>query len=202
MRFERISITKKAVDLQRSTTDGNGATEDVHTNTPERPNGSFTDAMQAFVPFVVKLLAKAITLAKDEKGEAVKLTVTTLNLSEDKNGLRQLIVTATVPVPDAYDKPLVLNTPLVREAGELPLGDAIVLDDDMMKLIALVELEAEKFVNGERLPAAAAEPKAEKKTSANAKEFDEAAAHAEVQSTRKPKGRKGKAAEGTPLSVM
>lgn len=183
MRFQKISITKKGVHLVRETTDGNGATEAIVLETPERPRPSFNDAVQAFKPYVVGLLEDAIEV------DPAKILITTLNLSEDKNGNRGLIVTATVPVPKAYDKPLVLNMPLVREGkAELELEDAKTLDDPTLDLIKLVEAEAEKFVNGERLPASADAEK--KKPSENSKEFDERAAAASAKSTRTPSSAK------------
>jgi hypothetical protein len=203
MRFKKISITKRGVLLTRESKDVNGAMEEITLESPERPRPSFADALQAFGPFVRNLLEDAVEIVNGA------LTITTLNMSEDKNGNRGLIITAIVPVPMAHDKPLVLNTPLVREgAADLELEEAMTLDDDTLKLLKLAEAEAEKYVKGDRLPPSAdAEPK---KTSENAKEFDEAAAHAEVSSTRKPDGArkgkgggkgKGKAAQ-TPLGVM
>ncbi len=186
MRFTKISVTKKGVDLTRETKNAIGAVEEVHLNSPERPLASFTDALAAFAPYVEGLFAGAIVVTA-----GVPLTITTLNLSEDKNGLRGLIVTATVPVPKAYDKPLVLNTPLVREGGENASDDACVLTDEVLQLIALVEAEALRYVKGERLGQGDLFAKAVEKSPA-AESFNERAAAAEVASTRKPRQRKGK----------
>jgi hypothetical protein len=106
MRFSKISINAKGVTLVRETKDSNtGASEEIVLNSPESPLSSFDDALQAFDPYVRELLDGAIDLSEAE------LLVTTLNLSEDKNSNRGLIATATVKVPKAHDKPLVLNTP-------------------------------------------------------------------------------------------
>ncbi len=94
MRFTKISVTKKGVDLSRESKDKNGFVEEVHNSSAERPLASFVDAMQAFGPYVTDLLLGAVTLEADA-------TITTLNLSEDKNGLRGLIVTAIVPVANS-----------------------------------------------------------------------------------------------------
>jgi hypothetical protein len=191
LRFKKISITKRGVLLLRETKDGNGAAEEVKLESPERPKPSFDEAQQGFAPFVRDLLTDAVDL------EDSTLTITTLNLSEDTNGNRGLIVTAIVPVPNAHDKPLVLNTPLVREGnGELNLSDeATTLGDAELKLIKLAEAEAEKYVKGDRLPPSADVEK--KPASKNAQEFDEAAAHAENTSTRKPAKGKGKEKDNT-----
>jgi hypothetical protein len=164
MRFSKISITKKSVDLTRESKNANGALEEVHLNSPERPMASFVDVLQGFRAYVVELLPLKLT--------EEQLTITTLNLSEDKNGSRGLIVTATMPVPKAYDKPLVLNTPLVREGGENTSADAFVLSDEVLELIGLAEQEAARYVNGERVQLELM-PKAET-TSENTKALSDA----------------------------
>lgn len=182
MRFSKIAITKAGVHLVRQTRDANGTVEEIDLSSPERPLASFTDALQAFTSYITDLLPFA--LDPDE------MTVTTLSLSEDKNGLRGLIVTTLVPVPKAYDKPVVINTPLVREGGEQAAEDAFVLSDDVLQLIALAEDEATRYAKGERVQG---ELFAKREASENTKAFDERAAAAEVASTRKPKGKpKGK----------
>jgi hypothetical protein len=185
MQFSKISITKKGVHLVRETTDANGATETADLVSPERPLGSFADSLQAFGPFVTDLL---------EMPEAWKgnWTVTTLNLSVDKNDNRGLIVTATRPVKKAYNKPLVINTPLVREGGENPSADAFVLSDEVMELIRLAEGEATRYVNHEREQLDMYD---NKETSENVKAADERMASAAVHSTRKPKGKKPPASQ-------
>lgn len=176
MKFSKISIASKGVELTREERHGSDV-EDRHLNSTSEPLPSFVDALQAFGPFFIKLLEKAITIV-----DPAKLKITTLNLSEDKNGLRGLIVTGIVPIPDAYDKPLVMNTPLIREGSELALSDAVVLTDKVLELIKLVQAEAARFVNGERGQAT----EAKKKPSENSKEFDDRAAAASAQTTRKP----------------
>jgi hypothetical protein len=195
MRFAKISITKKGVHLTRETKDAAGAVESVDLESPERPLPEFVDALQAFKAFVIDLMPFALT--------EEQTTVTTLNLSEDKNGLRGLIVTAIVPVPKAYDKPVVINSPLVREGGEDPSPDACILTDEMLELVGLVESEAARYVNGERIQGElfAKKDREAEPTSENVKDFDERAAHAEVSSTRKPRrgknGKKNAATGGT-----
>lgn len=180
MQFNRISVTKKGVELAYERADEHKV-EEIKATSSERPLPSFADAMQAFAPFVIDLLE-----IPDDWQSA--LTITTLNLSADKNGNRGLIVTATKPVAKAYDRPLVLNTPLVREGGDEPADEACVLPDEVLELIALAEDEAVRYLNGER-----EQRELFDKPSENVKQFDERAAAAEVASTRKPKkGRKAK----------
>jgi hypothetical protein len=181
MKFSRISVTKKGVELAYERKDEHKS-EEVVAKSAERPLPSFADALQSFTAFVIDLLE-----IPDEWRD--NLTVTTLNLSEDKNGYRGLIVTATRPIPKAYDRPLVMNTPLVREGSEDASDEACTLSDEVLELVALVEGEAVRYLNGEREQLDLLKPPSD---SENVREFDENAAHAEVQSTRKPKGRKGK----------
>jgi hypothetical protein len=179
MQFNRISVTKKGVELAYERADEHKV-EEIKATSSERPLPSFADAMQAFSPFVIDLLE-----IPDDWQSA--LTITTLNLSADKNGNRGLIVTATKPVAKAYDRPLVLNTPLVREGGDEPADEACVLPDEVLELIALAEDEAVRYLNGEREQRELFEGSSE-----NVKQVDERMAAAEVASTRKPKRGKGK----------
>lgn len=183
MKFSRISCTSKGVELDYMKTDGDAKEETKHSNHMP-PLGSFTDALQGFVGYVVGLIPVLEPIRES-------LTITTLNLSEDKNGLRGVIVTALYPVEKAYNRPLVVNTPLVREGGQLALDEAFVLSDDVLKLIALTESEARRYKNkeyGELVP--------EKKSSENTKNASERMAAAEVASTRKPKGKMGRGKRG------
>jgi hypothetical protein len=183
MRYSKISITKKAVLLERETVIGKSI-ETTNYESQDKPLGSFVDAMQAFGAYLIALLADAVTIAPEN------LTITTLNFSEDKNGYLGLIVTGTLPVKKAYDKPLVLNTPLVREGSEEASADAFVLSDEVLELIDLVEAEAIRYEKGERVQLELM-PKAET-TSENTAAFNERAAAAEVATTRKPKSARGK----------
>jgi hypothetical protein len=176
MKFSRISITAKGVELDYVETDGDAKDETTHSNHMP-PLGSFKDALQGFVSYVVDLIPCLAPISDD-------LTVTTLNLSEDKNGLRGLIVTALYPVEKAYNRPLVVNTPLVREGGELKLDEAFVLSEDVLKLIALSESEARRYKNKEYGEVVAAKPDSE-----NTKNATDRMAAAEVASTKKPRGR-------------
>lgn len=194
MKFSRISVTSKGVELDYVETDGDAKDETTHSSHMP-PLGSFKDALQGFTSYVIDL----IPLLEPTRET---LTVTTINLSEDKNGLRGVIVTATSPVEKAYNKPLVINTPLVREGGELPLEDAFVLSGEVLEIIGLVESEARRYLDKEYGPPPAAKPASE-----NTKNADQKMAEAEVSSTRKPKGKGGKmrgkgSSEPTPVSDL
>jgi hypothetical protein len=184
MRFSKVSLTKKGVKLFSTRTTGSGTTEEKNLRAPqEPPMQSFVDALQAFKPLVIAVLKGAVKI------EPEAMTITTLNLSEDKNHLRGLIVTAVVPLPQAYGKPLVINTPLIREGGENASEDAFVLEDHHMEMIRVVEAEGTAFYKGNRqqleLPI--------KQESANAKDVGERMAAASIDSTRKG-GKKGRIA--------
>lgn len=188
MRFTKISIKNDGVELVREITHANGDTQHIELEADGQPLPSFRDALQAFRAYVLGLLP--ITLDKD-----VALTITSLSLSEDKHGLRGLIVCGLVPVEGAYDKPLVLNTPLVREPGQNASDDACVLSDETLALIKLAEEEATKFYNGERVQTEMfnREDAEQSSRSENSDNFDERAAAASAASTRKPRAkRKGR----------
>lgn len=190
MRFSRISITSKTVSLSREEKDGKtNAVEEIVLKSPERPMASFDDAVQGFKAYVTGLLP--FKVAPD------KLTITTLNLSESKDGRRGLQVSCNVPIPKCDEKVISLTTPLVHEEGEESSGESFTLSDEVMELIALAEAEAAAYVDGSRmqltLPLS--------KPSENAQEFDEAAAHASSATTRKPRG-KNRGASATQPAVV
>lgn len=178
MQFTKIAITKTAVTLERLIKDAAGVEESSYT-AREKPLATFVDALQAFSGYFRGLLPFELT--EDQ------LTITTLNLSQDKNGLRGLIVTGIVPVPKAYGKPIVINTPLVREGGENPSADAFVLTDVVLDLVEAAEAEAARYLKGDRVQGELFE---RKETSANTKAFNERAASAEVATTKKPRASK------------
>lgn len=195
MRFSKIGINAKKVDLTRQDKDSKtGAIEEIHLTSPERPMGSFADAVQVFTSYVLALLPFKVPEGR--------IQITTLTLSESKDGRRGLQVSCNVPIPKCDGKVISMTTPLVHEPGEESTGEAFTLSDDVLKLIALAEAEATRYVEGDRMQLALALE--EDETSENAKEFDEAAAHAEVTSTRKPRktGKQGKGAKQVPLGVM
>jgi hypothetical protein len=135
MRFTRISINTKSVSLDREDKDSKtGAIETKTLKSPERPMSAFDDALQAFKPYVTGLLPFKVP--------AENLVITTLNLSESKDGRRGLQVSCNVPIPKCDDKVISITTPLVHEAGEESTGESFTLSDKIMQLISLAEHEA------------------------------------------------------------
>lgn len=160
-----------------------GATDKHVFECAEAPTRSFKDSLSAFSPFVVKLLG----LPEEWKDCDVRsLSIKT----EDKTGARGLQVTVMRKIADAKNRPVIITTPYLAEPPHEYTGDGVgYLDDVTLELIVNAENEAALYREGERgeqtqLPLGDSE---------NSKAFSERSAHAEVQSTRKPKGRKGKA---------
>jgi hypothetical protein len=155
MRFPRISIsTGNAVELDVVVKYQNGFQESKKCEGTDPPP-AFVKALQAFKKVVSRTFAGAISF------DEADVTITTLNLSFDKHGGRGLIVTAIVPLPRANDRPLVLNTPLLREgvaSEEDP--DTVMLGARELALIATVEEQATRYVTeqqsqGELFPTSA-----------------------------------------------
>lgn len=191
MRYSKIGINKQGVTVTREDKDSKtGATREITLRSAERPMGSFDDAVQAFKSYVMGLLPFKVP--------ADGIVITTLTLSESKDGRRGLQVSCNVPIPKCDDKVISMTTPLVLEPGEASTGEAFTLKDDVMKLIALAESEATKYDEGERMQMTLA---LSEEASENTKNVDKRMADAEVSSTRKPRGR-GKGAGQTPLGVM
>lgn len=194
MKFSKISITSRGVHLIRQTKTESGATEKFDLESPEGPLKSFSDAMQKFADYVIGLLPFLVRDDDDEEDEdALPMTVTTVNLSESKDGRRGLQVSVNVPIEALNNKVVSITTPIVHEAGENTSDEVYTLPDDVMSLIKLLEGEATRYYKGEREQGelfAGAEAKAEAEKSPAAESFNERAAAAEVASTRKPRGRK------------
>lgn len=185
MRFSKIAITAKGVHLVTQTKSEAGAIEWKELESPEGARKSFANAVQKFKDYVVSVMP--FLGAED-------VTVSTINLSESKNGLRGLQVSVSVALEDVNNKVTSITTPLVHEAGESTSDEAFTLDGAVMKLIKLVEAEAAKYWDGDREQV---EMFAEESTSENTKAFSDRSAAAEVASTRKPRARKAKpAADG------
>jgi hypothetical protein len=179
MRFSKIGVNTKQVALTRQDKDSKtGAVEEIALTSPERPMTSFSDAVQAFKAYVLGLLPFKVPESR--------IVITTLTLSESKDGRRGLQVSCNVPIPKCDDKVISLTTPLVHEPGEESTGESFALSDDVLTLIALAEAEATKYADGDRMQLALALDASEK-PSENTKAFDQRAAAAEVGSTRTPK---------------
>lgn len=181
MRFAKIGVNTKQVALVRQDKDSKtGALEEISLTSPERPMTSFSDAVQAFKGYVLGLLPFKVP--------ADRIVITTLSLSESKDGRRGLQVSCNVPIPKCDDKVISLTTPLVHEPGEDATGDSFALSDAVMALVATAEQEATKYADGDRMQMTLA---LEEKSSENAKEFNVRSAAAESATTRKPKGKSG-----------
>jgi hypothetical protein len=109
VKITKVSITSKGVRLAILKEDGKGGEEERAFKCRNSPLGVFTDAMQGLKPFVQKILKGAVAV-EDEK-----LRITTVSLSETKDGRRGVVISGVVQVPGAHGNPLVLNTPLVTE---------------------------------------------------------------------------------------
>lgn len=163
--------------------DGDGDAIDKHDwSCDEPPTPAFKAALAAFSSFVVSLIEAP---AKWADG----LEIRSLALSEEKKtGARGLVVTALRKVPKAKGRTLLLNSPYLAEPPEGYNGPMDgYLSSTILELIEDAEQHAEAYRNGER-----GEQTSLPLESENTKAVNERMASAEVASTRKPKGKKGK----------
>jgi hypothetical protein len=147
----------------------------------ETPTGAFKGSLAAFSPFVVKLLGLPLDWSDCD--------VRSLSLKrEEKTNARGIQVTVMRKIADAKNRPVIITTPYLSEPPGDYQGDGQgYLDDITLKLIDEAEAQAELYRTGER-----GEQLKLGLSNENVAEFNENSAHAEVQSTRNPKGRKGK----------
>jgi hypothetical protein len=143
VKFDKIKVTDEGVFLDWKRV-GDGEEEDVKWHADEAPVETFTAAMQAFRPYIADLLGLSTAWAEE-------LRITTLSLSVDSENRRGLIVTAVKPIAKASGRPLVLNTPLMKERHENSSPEASgIFEPETMVLIAKAEMEAFKYRKGER----------------------------------------------------
>jgi hypothetical protein len=185
MKITKVSITSKGIRLAILKEDGKGGEEERAFKCRNSPLGAFTDAMQGLKPFVQKILKGAVTVADD------KLRITTVSLSETKDGRRGVVISGVVAVPGAHGNPLALNTPLITDLadGVQAKADTVAIDDTVDELIDALLGEAEKYYKGQR-GQVEMDLKAPKEKTANEKAVDEKMAEASVKSTRTPRARK------------
>jgi hypothetical protein len=184
MKITKVSINKKGVSLELEKADGKGGTEVTAFTCKAEPLGVFADAMQGLKPFVLKILKGAIVVDAD------KLKLTTVSVSEMKDGRRAVVFSGVVAVPGVNNNPLVINTPLVAELadGAQASEDHVTIDDTVAELVAALLGQARDYYGGNR---GQTEMKLElKPKTANEKAVDEKMAEASVKSTRTPRGRK------------
>lgn len=175
MRFTKIKARGDDVELHRDET-LTGGIEKSHVTKGINPLPELVDGVQAFVSYVVTCMP-FLQPVRD------KLEVTWLNLKE-KDNLRSLQVSVNCELDEMNGKVVSWTTPIAAQSGENGDPDAFVLTDDVMKMIALVEKEAERYDNGETAQMDAF------KSSENTKNVNEAMGAASVASTRKPRAQK------------
>jgi hypothetical protein len=143
MKFTKIKLSEKNGVHLEWTTPAEKRPNDVveHRLTgKDAPAPEFTEAMQAFKPEVVGLLELS-----EEYGEG--LTVVGLSINYEEDGRKGLVVTCLKAL-DAFNAPLVLNTPHLREASDEEPGNY--LPDGLLLLVRHAEQEAAAYVNGIR----------------------------------------------------
>ena len=106
----------------------------------DQPLQEFTDAMQALVPHVVKLLE-----LPEKYGESMR--VSGVSISYTKEDRKGAVITCLKQVAGA-NAPLVLNTPYLPE---MDLDDPNPsMPTDMLAAIEALEAQAARYVDGER----------------------------------------------------
>jgi|SRR3954469_7320341 hypothetical protein len=173
MKFSKISVNKDAEVKLVRVDEHQHAKDSIETN-GVNPLPEFVDGFNAFLPVFLEFMPE-LKPVKDE------LRVTTLSLGE-KDGARslQVSVSRTIEAMGAIS----MTTPRMVEEPEEPNEDAVYLTKSHLKLIANVEAEATRYVNGET-----AQTDAFQQASENSKAVDAKMAEAEVKSTRTPRGK-------------
>ena len=187
MQFEKIRFDGKTVELDYSESTPGGSTIVVEERGTD-PSPAFKAALRAFASYVVWVISGPESWAET-------LDVRGVTIKRPDDGEFGIIVTAIHPCPRARNGTHLINTPFLAAApeGHEGLGSGF-LPSHVPALVDELEMQATAFHDGEHgeqislgLPA-----------SENTKAVNQRMADAEVASTRKPKGRKGKGKEHIP----
>jgi hypothetical protein len=177
MKFSKVKITKdEEVELTRA--DERKHSKDLIETSGANPLPSFIDAVAAFKPFFLEV----VPALEDEMDN---IRVSTISLRE-KDGKRSIQVSASLAVEKCNDAVISMTTPRVSEPGENPSEDALYITKPMLKLIATLEAEAERYVGGETAQTDAFA----QASSENTKNVNDAMGAASVASTRRPRAQK------------
>lgn len=158
MEFSKIKFrANEGVELTLKLKLDGGVTETREFTCQQPPLPELPAALQAFKPFVLTLLPLRDEVILDEEGKEMerlldKLLITTLSIDEEPKTKRVgLIVTSVLPIDQANGRPLVLNTPRMREweddGSEQPAGT---FGEDVAKLIEAAQDAASAYYRGER----------------------------------------------------
>jgi hypothetical protein len=156
--FSKIKYSENSgVELQTKIQLEGGAGEARTFTCSEPPLPELPAALQAFKAFVLSLVPLMDDYKRDESGEIVghvldDLTVTTLHVDEESKTKRLgIIVTAVLPIDQASGRPLVINTPRMREweddGNDQPKGT---FGEDITQLIDAAQDAARAYYGGQR----------------------------------------------------
>lgn len=144
MRFSKIRVNDKGVQLLWTTTDANGTTTTHDLTSAEKPTPDLPEALDAFREYVMDLLELPAKW-RDQ------IRITTLSISDDKEtNTRGLMVSATKKIAKASGRPLSITTPHMREGAEDSTAKTGILEEEILELISKAETAASRFVKGER----------------------------------------------------
>jgi hypothetical protein len=175
--FRKIWFDGSEIRLEWAAKDGDTASQTVSWKCQDPPLGKFRDAIQSFKPFATQLLG--LPKAWDN------CVVRSLTLTDKEDGTRGLNVTLVRAIPAARNQTVPITTPHLETAPDGHTASMRgFLTSEVHELIETIEEYAEEYHGGAR------EKQLTLADSKNADDFDEAAAHAERTSTRRPRAKK------------
>lgn len=157
MMFTKIRCTKDGVELQSKIQLDGGAGEARTFTCSEPPLPELPASLQAFKSFILSLVPLRDQDKLDEENRPCgrvldDLTVTSIHLDEESKTKRLgLIVTAVLPIEDANNRPLVINTPRLREwEGDGTPQPKGTFGDDIARMIDAAQDAARDYYSGKR----------------------------------------------------
>jgi hypothetical protein len=107
-----------------------------------KPRPSFDTALQAFKPFLLKILGAPASWSEGT-------TVTGISLNKEEDGRRGVVITASRKCPHGA-APIAINTPHLREPiDDKDAGSSFFLEG-MADAIDVMYQEAQKYLEGDR----------------------------------------------------
>lgn len=147
MDIRKIRHVEGKETLIEWTQDEGGETSEHKRVSKQRAETSFTNALAAFVPLVVR--ACNLPVAWNDA-----LAITGFSFGEEKakgGGTRMNVIIHTRYTPEAFTAPIFLNTPLLREAREdTEIGKPGYIPADWDDAIEEVRKQAIRFLQGHR----------------------------------------------------
>jgi hypothetical protein len=142
MRFTTIKLTKKGGRCEYIDENAKGGEKTIVYKSAEPPLSDYTDALKAFVPYVLDLIDAPLAWR-----DSIVVTGIVVK-APDADGVRGLTVSFYRLCEKANGRAMQSNTPFMPEAGDETSENVRTLDDATVELIEAAERAAARYIDG------------------------------------------------------